>query len=87
MLWFLALAAKGGFVVDRYVDDAFGVMERNAAGKQMITRITLRPAIEFGGSTTPTATQLEALHHRAHEECYIANSIKSEVVAIPTAAD
>ena len=87
MLWFLALAAKQGFVVDRYVDDAFGVMERNAAGKQMITRITLRPAIEFRGDATPTAAQLEALHHRAHEECYIANSIKSEVVVIPASAD
>jgi organic hydroperoxide reductase OsmC/OhrA len=83
MLWFLALAARQGFVVDRYVDDAFGVMERNAAGRQMITRITLRPAIDFGGDTAPTAAQLEALHHRAHEECYIANSIKSEIVVIP----
>jgi organic hydroperoxide reductase OsmC/OhrA len=87
MLWFLALAAKKGFIVDRYVDDAFGVMERNEAGKQMITRITLRPAIDFGGATAPTAAQLEALHHRAHEECYIANSIKSEVVVIPASAD
>ena len=86
MLWFLALAAKQGFVVDRYVDDAFGVMERNAAGKQAITRITLRPAIEFGGETVPTAEQLQALHDRAHEECYIANSIRSEVVVIPASA-
>jgi organic hydroperoxide reductase OsmC/OhrA len=85
MLWFLAFAAKRGFVVDRYVDDAFGVMERNAEGKQAITRITLRPDIAFGGDTLPTAEQLQALHHRAHEECYIANSIKAEVIVAPVA--
>lgn len=83
MLWFLALAAKQGFVVDRYVDEAFGIMERNAEGKQMISRITLRPAIDFGGEAVPTAEQLQALHRRAHEECYIANSLKSEVVVVP----
>lgn len=83
MLWFLALAAKQGFVVDRYVDDAFGVMERNAEGRQMITRITLQPAIKFADDKAPTAAQLEALHHRAHKECYIANSLKSEVIVAP----
>jgi organic hydroperoxide reductase OsmC/OhrA len=86
MLWFLALAAKQGFVVDRYLDDAFGVMGRDAQGKQMITHITLRPAIEFSGDQVPSAAQLEALHHRAHDECYIANSLKSEIVVAPVAA-
>jgi organic hydroperoxide reductase OsmC/OhrA len=85
MLWFLALAAKQGFIVDRYRDDAFGVMERNANGKQMIGRITLRPTIEFGGDNVPSAAQLDALHHRAHDECYIANSLRSEVVVAPAA--
>lgn len=85
MLWFLAFAAKQGFVVDRYVDDAFGVMERNAEGKQAITRITLRPDIAFSGDTLPTAEQVQTLHHRAHEECYIANSIKAEVIVAPAA--
>jgi len=80
MLWFLSLAAQGGFVVDRYVDEAFGVMERNGAGKMAVTRITLRPAIEFAGDRRPTDEELAALHHRAHEECFIANSIKSEIV-------
>lgn len=86
MLWFLALAAQQGFVVDRYVDDAFGVMERNAEGKQMIARITLQPALEFSRESVPSAEQLQALHRRAHEECYIANSLKGEVVVAPAAA-
>lgn len=80
MLWFLALAAKRGFVVERYEDEAFGVMEKNAAGKLAFTRITLRPRIEFGGDRQPTPEELEALHHQAHEECYIAQSLKADVV-------
>ena len=80
MLTFLYLAAKRGFVVDSYEDDAFGVMEKNAQGKLAITRITLRPRIEFSAGKMPMASELEALHHSAHEECYIASSIKSEVV-------
>ena len=80
MLWFRSLAAKRGFVVDRYVDDAVGVMDQDADGKIAITRITLRPAIGFSGSARPSAEDLEALHHSAHEKCFIANSLKSEVV-------
>jgi organic hydroperoxide reductase OsmC/OhrA len=80
MLTFLYLAAKRGFVVESYEDDAFGVLEKNAEGKLAITRITLRPRIEFSAEKTPPAHELEALHHSAHEECYIASSIKSEVV-------
>jgi len=80
MLTFLYLAAKRGFVVESYEDDAFGVLEKNAQGKLAITRITLRPKIEFSADKTPSAHELEALHRSAHEECYIASSIKSEVV-------
>ena len=80
MLWFLSLAAKRGFVVDAYVDDAVGVMDKDAQGKTAITRITLRPRIEFSGTPRPSAEDLEALHHSAHEKCFIANSLKSEVV-------
>lgn len=80
MLSFLYAAAKGGFIVDRYVDDAFGVLDKNGEGKLAITRITLRPKIEFSGSMTPTPEQLESLHHTAHEQCFIASSLKSEVV-------
>ena len=80
MLWFLSLAAKRGFVVDSYVDEASGVMEKNEAGKMAITRITLRPNIGFSGDKVPSAEELKSLHHTAHEECFIANSLKSEVV-------
>jgi organic hydroperoxide reductase OsmC/OhrA len=80
MLSFLFLAAKRGFVVDSYIDDAFGVMEKNAGGRLFISRITLRPEIKFSGESLPTEAQLQSLHHAAHEECFIANSLKSEVV-------
>jgi len=80
MLWFLSLAAKRGFVVDSYVDEAFGVMEKNQTGKLAITRITLRPDIQFSGDKVPSAEELKSLHHTAHEECFIANSLKSEVL-------
>ena len=80
MLWFLSLAAKRGFVVDSYVDEAFGVMEKNQTGKLAITRITLRPDIQFSGDKVPSAEELKSLHHTAHEECFIANSLKSEAL-------
>lgn len=80
MLSFLYLAAKQGFVVESYEDDAFGVMEKNPQGKLAITRITLRPKIQFSAEKWPSSAELEALHHSAHEECYIANSLKCEVV-------
>lgn len=83
MLWFLSLAAQAGFVVDSYADAASGLMAKNEQGRLAITRITLRPAVRFGGTKQPTAAELEQLHHRAHEECYIANSLRSEVVCEP----
>jgi organic hydroperoxide reductase OsmC/OhrA len=80
MLFFLSFAAKHGFVVDDYLDHAAGVMEKNGEGKIAITRITLRPAITFSGERRPTPEELAELHHRSHEACYIANSIKADVV-------
>ena len=80
MLWFLSLAGRQGFVVDRYSDDAFGVMEKNADGKVAFSRITLRPQIEFVGEKRPSVDAIAALHHSAHEECFIANSLKCDVV-------
>ena len=80
MLWFLSLAGRQGFVVDRYSDDAFGVMETNADGKVAFTRITLRPRIEFAGEKLPSADEIATLHHSAHEECFVANSLKCDVV-------
>lgn len=80
MLWFLYLAAKRGFVVERYTDEAYGIMEKNAEGRVAITRIFLRPHIEFGGERRPAPEDLDGLHHESHERCFIANSLKSEVV-------
>ena len=79
MLWFLALAAKRGYTVDSYADDASGVMEKNPAGRLAMTSVTLRPLVEFSGAKLPDRAALDALHHAAHAECCIAASIRSEV--------
>lgn len=78
MLWFLALAAKQGFIVENYEDEAYGVMGKDASGKMAFSSIMLRPQIRFQG-TPPTADQVRALHHAAHEECFIARSLKCAV--------
>lgn len=83
MLWFLHLAAKAGFVVERYEDRADGVMAKNAEGKLAMTLLTLRPRVDFAGEKRPERADIEALHHKAHEECFIANSVKSEVRCVP----
>jgi organic hydroperoxide reductase OsmC/OhrA len=80
MLWFLSLAAKAGYTVDRYTDRAFGVLGQNSDNQIALTRITLRPQTVFSGTAQPTPEQLEALHHQAHEQCTIAHSIRAEVV-------
>lgn len=80
MLVFLGIAAKRRFAVDRYEDQAVGVMERNKEGKLSITRVTLRPTVTFSGERRPTREKLEAMHHQAHRDCFIANSVKTEVV-------
>lgn len=78
MLFFLAFAAKAGFVVDRYRDDAVGTMGRDERGRMAITQVVLRPDIAFSG-TGPDKAALADLHHHAHDHCYIANSIRGEV--------
>jgi organic hydroperoxide reductase OsmC/OhrA len=79
MLWFLSLAARGGWRVDAYDDKATGVMGRNAAGHMAMLSVTLHPEVVFSGEKRPTRAELDALHHRAHEECFIANSVTTEV--------
>lgn len=83
MLWFLAIAVEHGFVVDHYHDTAEGVMAKNAEGKLMMTVVTLRPAVRFSGEKKPTDAELQELHHLAHDECFIANSVKTEVRCKP----
>lgn len=86
MLWFLSLAAKRGFQVDRYVDQAVGVMAKNAEGRLAVTRVTLRPEAVFSGDRIPTEDELHTLHHAAHDACFIANSVKTEVLCEPRLA-
>ena len=83
MLFFLAYAARGGFVVDRYRDDAVGLLGRDDGGRVSITAVTLRPEATFSGETRPDAAALDDLHHRAHEACYIANSIRAAITVEP----
>lgn len=83
MLWFLSIAAKKKYIVDSYEDQAEGVMEKNAQGKTAMTKVTLRPLVVFSGANVPDKAQLDALHHAAHEQCFIANSVLSEVVCEP----
>jgi organic hydroperoxide reductase OsmC/OhrA len=82
MLTFLAVAAGKGFVVDSYEDEAVGHLEKNAAGKMAVTRVELHPRIVFGGTKQPAAADLEALHDKAHKECFIANSVTTDVKVI-----
>lgn len=83
MLFFLANAAKGGFVVDEYVDAAEGTLARNAAGKMAMTTVTLRPKCVFAVDRQPTREEELALHHRAHAECFIASSVNTAIECIP----
>ena len=83
LLWFLGIARQHGYVVDSYEDEAVGVMTKNADGKLFISTVTLRPRIVFAGDMQPDAAALERLHHEAHEECFIAHSIRSEVRVEP----
>ncbi|HSM69222.1 MAG TPA: OsmC family protein [Xanthomonadales bacterium] len=82
MLTFLALCARKRLVVDRYEDQAVGYLKKNPQGKLAITRVELSPRIEFAGQA-PEPEELERIHSRSHQECFIANSIHSEVVVHP----
>jgi len=79
MLWFLSIAAKRKYCVDRYFDAAVGTMGRNADGKLAMLVVTLKPEVGFSGGRIPTREQVEQMHHEAHEACFIANSVKTEV--------
>ena len=79
MLSFLYVAAKRGLIVDDYRDDAVGKMGKNSEGRIAVTSVTLRPVIKWMGQTQPDNTVVEELHHAAHEQCFIANSVKTDV--------
>lgn len=86
MLTFLAIASKKKLVLDRYIDNAIGVLEKNADGRIAITRVTLRPKVEFATNSGPTADELHKMHEMAHKECFIANSVATDI-RIETPAD
>jgi organic hydroperoxide reductase OsmC/OhrA len=83
MLTFLAIAARKRFVVDAYRDQAVGVLAKDATGTLAMTKVTLRPAVRFCGEKQPTHEELLRLHDQAHHACFIANSVKTEVVVEP----
>lgn len=83
MLWFLSIAAKMGYSVESYEDRAVGEMGINSVGKMAMLTVTLQPHVKFLGVNIPTKEQLINMHGVAHEECFIASSVKSEVICVP----
>ena len=83
MLWFLDIAARGGFIIDSYVDDAVGTLAKNSDGKFAMTIVTLKPHVIFSGDKRPSHEDIQRMHHKAHDECFIATSVKSEVRCEP----
>jgi len=79
MLFFLSIAAKKRYVVDSYLDNAVGVMEKGADGKMAMISVTLKPHVQFSGEKQPTMEQLEEMHHQSHQQCFLANSVKTEL--------
>lgn len=77
MLWFLSIAAKRGFVVESYRDEAVGVMGKDGSGKLAMTRVTLHPEVHFSGDNWPSEQGLVTMHDDAHEQCFIARSVKT----------
>ena len=83
MLTFLAICARKRLTVDFYEDDASGVLEKAPSGKLWIGHVTLRPFVRFAADTAVDAAALDAIHHKAHEDCFIANSVKTEIAVEP----
>ena len=83
MLTFLWVASKEGFIADSYEDEAVGVMTKNERGVPWVSAVTLRPRIVWSGDKLPTPSDLERLHHRAHEGCFIANSVRTRITVKP----
>jgi organic hydroperoxide reductase OsmC/OhrA len=79
MLTYVWLAYRDGFIVDSYEDDAVGKMEKNERGVPWVHQVTLHPKIAYSGTKLPSPADEERLHHKAHEECFVANSVKTEV--------
>jgi organic hydroperoxide reductase OsmC/OhrA len=83
MLTFLAIASKKRFVLDEYHDEAVGILGNDTAGRLAISKVTLRPRIQFSGENAPTQVEVAQMHEQAHHACFIANSVKTEVIVEP----
>lgn len=83
MLFFLDFARRAGLRIDSYVDEAEGVIAKDAQGRMAMTIVTLRPRIVFSGDRQPAREELDSLHHKSHEACFIANSARTEVHVEP----
>ena len=86
MLWFLSLAAQEGLVIERYEDQAEGIMQKNKQGKLAITEVILKPVVAFGQANNPSLKLLDSLHKKAHDRCFIAHSVKTEITIAPEIA-
>ena len=82
MLWFLSIAAEKNFIVESYEDNAIGVLGKNGEGKLAMTKITLKPKVNFNDKTFPPRKQVDELHRLAHEKCFIANSVKTKITIL-----
>jgi organic hydroperoxide reductase OsmC/OhrA len=80
MLFFVDLARRAGFVVDSYVDQSEGLLEKRDDGKMWMSQVTMRPQVAFSGDKRPTDADIADLHHRAHDQCFIANSVTTKVI-------
>jgi organic hydroperoxide reductase OsmC/OhrA len=88
MLTFIDVARRAGFVIDAYEDEAVGTMTKNERGALWVSEVVLRPKITFAGDRRPTQEELDHLHHEAHDQCFIANSVKTDVrIEMPVEAD
>lgn len=79
MLFFLSIAAKREYLVDSYIDNAVGTLEKDGSGRTRMTKVILRPAVQFSGEP-PSLPELETMHHESHELCFIANSVKTDII-------
>jgi organic hydroperoxide reductase OsmC/OhrA len=80
MLFFVDLARRAGFTVDSYVDQSEGMLEKRDDGKMWMSQVTMRPRVEFSGDKRPSDADIADLHHRAHDQCFIANSVTTKVI-------
>ena len=79
-MFFLSIAAKKKYVIDRYVNNPVGVMEKDKEGKTSMTNVSLRPQVMFSGVKPPTYDRMNKIHHLSHEQCFLANSVKTQIV-------